>query len=229
MLGAEDALQRVAAGAADQELLLPVGAREAREPFAVGELGGEVAGLVQLEVGLGAAARGDLERLRTIEDVAGRPDRDRVLAGLDPAIGEAVLALVIGHHRGGDGRAFLLQVDQDPFHGRLLGRGYLPGQDLRLGAGQCRNAEACRQRESRKLHCHLPDGLPKSYDGLSISMPHPVEARQRLPLAVVPCRGVAGPESRPPRPGRRIEGVVNACPLTDRGQSSGSTFTIEAP
>src|SRR5439155_9676560 len=105
--GAEDALQGVAAGAAGEELLLLVGAGNAGEPFAIGKLRGEIAGLVELEIGLGAARR-DLHRLRAIENVAGRPDRDRVLAGIDAAIGKAVFALVVGHHSGGDGRAFLL-------------------------------------------------------------------------------------------------------------------------
>src|SRR5262249_7766603 len=78
----EDALQRVAARAVGEERLLLVRAGDAGEPFAVGELRGEIPRLVELEIGLGPA-RGDLDRLRPIEDIAGGPDRDRVLARLD--------------------------------------------------------------------------------------------------------------------------------------------------
>ena len=136
VLRREQPLQGVAAGAAGEELLLAVGAGEARHPFGVGELQVDVARAIELEVGGGVAAGRDLDRLRALEDVADGADRDRVLAGLHAVGREAVAALFVGHHRGGDGRAFALGIDQDAFHRGFLGRGDLSAQRGRgLGIG----------------------------------------------------------------------------------------------
>ena len=69
--------------------------------------------------------------------VARRAHRDLVFARAEPVGREAVIALVVGDDRDGDGRAFLLGVDQHALHVAFLGRGDGPGQRgvLRLGAG----------------------------------------------------------------------------------------------
>ena len=61
-----DALERVADDAAHQPDLLLVGAGKARHPFRIGELGGDVVGLAQLDVGIRRAAGRDLHRFRPV-------------------------------------------------------------------------------------------------------------------------------------------------------------------
>ena len=78
--------------------------------------------LVELDVGLGVLGGRNLHRLRSVEHVADGADRDGVVAGLQPLGREAVLALVVGHDRGGDGRAVLLDADEHAFHRAFLGR-----------------------------------------------------------------------------------------------------------
>ena len=51
MRRAHDALQRVAADAIEQLRLLILGAGDAHHPLGVGELAGEIPGLLQLDVG----------------------------------------------------------------------------------------------------------------------------------------------------------------------------------
>src|SRR5262249_59657732 len=104
------------AHAVDHELLLLIGARQAVEPLAVGELGRDVARLAELDVGLGGRTGGHLGVARPGQRVARGADRDRVLAGRQAVGREAVVALVVGDYRDGDGRAFLPGVDQHTFH-----------------------------------------------------------------------------------------------------------------
>ena len=55
-----DALERVAADAVEQELLLLLGAGHAVQPFGIGEMRRQAAQLLELEVGLGLLAGGDV-------------------------------------------------------------------------------------------------------------------------------------------------------------------------
>ena len=161
VLCGEHPLQRVAAGAAGEELLVAIGAGQARHPFGVGELKLDITGAVEREIGLGVAAAGNLDRLRPAEDVADGADGDGVVAGLEPVGGEAVLALVVGHHRGGDGRAFPFHVDENAFHRPFLGRRHLAAErDLRLRGRRRRAGEDdCgheQEAEMRRSHGRLP-------------------------------------------------------------------------
>ena len=141
--GARDALDRVAADAAQHGVLLLVGAREAREPFAVRHLRGEIFGLAQLEVEVRRLLRGDLDRGRAVEIVADGPDADRVLARLELARREGVAAGGVADHRHGDRRAGLLGADQHALHRAFLGGGDLSGQGLGL-----RRADADCERKT---------------------------------------------------------------------------------
>ncbi len=140
----EHALQGVAADALDHELLLLVGARQAAEPLAVGKRRGEIARLAELEVGRGGRAHRHLGGLRSDQGVACGADRDRVLAGRKPVGREAVIALLIGHHRDGDGGALFLGVHQNAFHVAFL----LRGNDARQGGAGLRQ-RALRQAERK--------------------------------------------------------------------------------
>ena len=77
-------LQGVAADALRQEGLLFVLARHADEPFAARQLRGQILDLAELEIGGGGGAGRDFSGLRSVEFVADRADRDRVVAGIEP-------------------------------------------------------------------------------------------------------------------------------------------------
>jgi hypothetical protein len=98
----EHALQRVAAHAGAHIGLEIVRSGRAQEPFGIGELVGQVLGLDQLDVGLGAAGP-DIDRLGAVEIVADRPCGDGVVAGVEPVGREAVLTLGVrdDSHRDG--------------------------------------------------------------------------------------------------------------------------------
>ena len=148
-------LQRVAARAVDQELLLLVGARNAVEPFRVRQRADDVPRLAELDVGLGGLAGRDGRFLGSGEDVARGADRDVVLAGRQAVGREAEIALVVAGHRNGDGRAFLLGADQNAFHVAFLGRGHHAGQ--RGGALRERvGRQSCQQEATRTHTCKQP-------------------------------------------------------------------------
>ena len=148
MHGGEYALERVAALAVEQERgLEPILARDAGEPLAVGELRGDVAHLVELDVGGDARGR-HLDAPGTGERVAGGADGKIVLAPVKLAGREAELAFVVRHHRGGDGGAFLLGADEDTLHRAFLRRGDLPEQGLGV-SGERHQCEAGRGKQER--------------------------------------------------------------------------------
>ena len=74
-----DALQGVATDAIGQRRLDFVVARQAAEPFAVGELIGERVGLAQLNVGRRRSARRHVNRFGSVELIAYGADRNRVM------------------------------------------------------------------------------------------------------------------------------------------------------
>ncbi len=88
--GAHDPLIGVAAVAIQQHRLLLVGAGNAEQPLRIGELDGEVPGLLELEVGGRRGLGRDVGLVRTVEQIADRADLDRVLPRLQPAGGERV-------------------------------------------------------------------------------------------------------------------------------------------
>ena len=165
VVGARDALDGVAADAAEHRVLLLVGAREAREPFAVRHLRGEVFGLAQLEVELRRLLRGDVDGDRFVEVEADRANLDRVLAGPDLGGREAVAPLGIAHDRDGDVRAGLLGGDQHALHRAFLRRRDLPRQGLRGGGegGKDRQHQAGRDRS--ECGCH---GFPSRFKVLHL-------------------------------------------------------------
>jgi hypothetical protein len=153
----QHALERVAAHAHREKRLLLVGAGKAEQPLPVGELRYQALDFAELEIGRGGVAGGDVDRLGAIELVADGADRDRIFARLHARGREAVAALLVGHHRGGDGRAFLLGADQHALHRALFARGHQPGQGglrLRAARHQC----GCEQGDR-----HSKPTLPSSH------------------------------------------------------------------
>ena len=71
--------------------------------------------------------------------VAGGADRQRIVAGLELGGREAVMALVVAHHRDGEARAGLAGADQHALHGAFLLRGDLASE---RGAGLRVRAQA---------------------------------------------------------------------------------------
>ncbi len=121
VLRAHNAFQRVAADAIEQVLLVLLLARHADDPFGIGQLGGEVFGLAQLEVGLGLLAGSDVGRAGAVKIVAGGANLQRVMPRLQPRGREAVTALVVADDRDGDARAVLFGADHHAFHRAFLG------------------------------------------------------------------------------------------------------------
>src|SRR5579885_703353 len=78
--GAHDALERVAAHAVEQEVLLIIRAWQARHPFGGAHLSGEVLRLLQLEIDRGGLRIGDIRRRRGGNVVADGAYRDFVFA-----------------------------------------------------------------------------------------------------------------------------------------------------
>ena len=156
MHGGEYALERVAALAVEQERgLEPILARDAGEPLAVRELRGDIAHLVELDVG-GGACGGHLDALRARQRVAGGADGDIVFAWIELAGREAELALVVRHYRGGDGRAFLLGADEHAFHHAFRLRGNLAAERLCLSGGRHQCEAGGGKQERFQSHGRLP-------------------------------------------------------------------------
>jgi len=156
-----DPLVGVAAGAAVHEVFLLRRAREARHPFAAGELGREVARLLELDRDRRAGFR-NIHDLRAIELEADRPDAQRVLAGLELRGREREIARRVANHRDRDGRAILLGAHHHAFHGAFLGGGDLPGKfagGLRKPRLRAAHHQHCRRDQQPMFHCH--DALPK--------------------------------------------------------------------
>jgi hypothetical protein len=111
---ADDALIGVAAIAAEQRVLLVLGAGHADQPFGIGHLQRQALRLLQLEIGAGTLARGDIGGTGAVEVVAGSADRQAVMAGLELGRRKAVLALVVADDRDADRRALLMGGDHTP-------------------------------------------------------------------------------------------------------------------
>ena len=129
---AHDSFQRVTAGAIEQRRLLLFRAGDAHHPLGVGELAGEIFGLLELDGGRGGLLRLHGRLDRRVDVVADRADADRVFARLQSVFGEGVAALRVGGHADLHGRAGLLGGDDDTFHVAFGVGAY--------GAGQCRLA-----------------------------------------------------------------------------------------
>ena len=151
----------------------------------------DVAGLGELEVGCGSSAGRDVDRLRTDQDCS-RPPGWRWCNGRREAIGrEAEAALVVAHHRGGDGAAVALGADQNAFHRAFLGRDDLAGERRRLCTCGRRHEREPRQRAHEACR------------GKQV-----VAAHDRLPqlaclLSDVPDARISGPIPTAPEPGPR--------------------------
>ena len=140
---AHDALERVAAHAIEQLALLLIGAGNARQPFAIGQLRGEVCGLAQLEIQRRSFLLRDFDGVVIFQLVADRAHAQDILTWIQLARREAEAAILAGHDRDRDGRAFLGCAHQHPLHGVFLG-----GTDE---AGQC-GALRLRRGGARKQH-----------------------------------------------------------------------------
>src|SRR5205807_466622 len=98
-----DAFESMAAEAAQQAAFLLIGPWDAGNPLAVRELRGEVLGLAQLEIDRRARVGDNGGGRRTIEVVAHRAHAQGIMTRPEPARGETVAALLVGHDRDGNG------------------------------------------------------------------------------------------------------------------------------
>ena len=89
----DDALQRVAADAIQQEILLFVRAGHAHEPFGIGHLRDHVFCFHELQIGGRGFLRGKIGRCGSFEIVADRANLQGVMAGLQAARRESCNAL----------------------------------------------------------------------------------------------------------------------------------------
>jgi hypothetical protein len=166
----DDAVDGVAGYAIEQRILLPRRARHAVDPLRIGKLGGEVLGLLELEIDAGRLAAGNIGRALAVEVIAGGADVDRILAGVKARGRETVAAVLVGDDRDGDRRAGLLGGDQHAFHRPFLVRGDLAGERRyglgarRIGAGgqDESHANACEQRTA---HPHNQSSLGDGHPG----------------------------------------------------------------
>ena len=183
---AHDALERVAADAVEEQPLLLVGAGDARHPFAVGELRGEIGGPLELEVERSGLRR-DVHGARPIEVVANGADADRVAAGLEFRGGKGVAAFLVTHDGDRDGSARPLRADEHALHRAFFGGADFAGErGLRGGAGGIggeRDAQNHRrdERMCSQAHGRLPGDVfdetqVKSYSAFTpiarTSLPH---------------------------------------------------------
>src|SRR5437867_4630792 len=121
-----DAFQRVASGAVKKKILLLVAARNAQEPFRIGEMGGKILHLLELDLGLRFLAWSDVRSPRAIELVAGRTRFQRVVSGPESYGRKSKAPLSVGDNADADCRAVLFRADYHAFHQTLLSGGHLP-------------------------------------------------------------------------------------------------------
>ena len=148
-----DALQGVAADAVGQLRLAPVVAGQTHEPFAVGELIRQRIGLAQREVGRRRAVARYFGRLRPLQDITDRADRERIVPRRQARARKAIDALFVGHHTGGDVGAVAPGADQHAFHDRLLRRRHFASQRcavLRLRGGGHEKADEAGEADGRE-------------------------------------------------------------------------------
>jgi hypothetical protein len=123
---AHDALDPVAADTVEQLSLLRIRAGYALDPFHVRQLSGEVLGLVELEVEFGFLGGdllvGNFNRLRRIELITDRPNRQDVLSGCKPVSRKTEMAVGAGDDSDRDVGAGLGGADQHAFHRRFVSR-----------------------------------------------------------------------------------------------------------
>ena len=147
----DDALQRMAIGAAEAV------ARHAVEPIAVAELVGqlvEVGHLLERDVGRRGSTAGNIRRPAVLQPVAHRADGDVVVSRLQPGSRKGVVALLVGNHGRGDGRARLFGADQHAFHRPFLRRAHRSVQGDRSHAGVGLGMHARRAHERAGEHRH---------------------------------------------------------------------------
>ena len=125
-----DAFQRVTADAIEQPRLLLFGAGNAHHPLGVGELAGQIFGLVELDVSRGFRLWFHHRFGWSADIVSDRTDTDRKFTRFEAVLREAVTALRVGGYADLDDRAGLPGGDDDTFH-VAFGLGA-------YGAGQCR-------------------------------------------------------------------------------------------
>jgi hypothetical protein len=207
---------RSTAEAIEQRALLRLRARDAQQPFGIRELRREVFGLAQLQIGGGGLLRGDVDLLRPIEFIAGRPDAQRISARIEPRRREAVAAVLIADDRDRNRRAGLLGGDQHPLHCAFLGR-----------ADLARERDRSRSLRPRGTGCRLieDDGPTGGRDDHESLHPHgclPLRSNRRGEIAAafagaselpVPCSAkrrsaTASPQRRYDRMG--VIGLIAA-------------------
>jgi hypothetical protein len=168
-----DAFDGVAAHAIEHAVLLLGRAGHALEPLRGGELGRQVAGLLQLEIGGCRLVGGDLGGALAIEVIARGADLDRIFAGLQPRRREAVAAFLVGDDGGCDGRARLLGGDENAFHRAFLlrrddarqRRGALSQRQVDIGS---QYEGETNTREQRVAHPHFQI-LPRRCSGAPVA------------------------------------------------------------
>ena len=116
VLGFDDAFERVADDTREQRGLLIVGARHARQPLRIRELGGEVFRLVQGEIGGDSRVRRHVGDAGILHLVSHGADAERILTRRQPVPRKAVLPAGIADDADGDGGPGFLRADHHTFH-----------------------------------------------------------------------------------------------------------------
>src|SRR6266545_1541367 len=149
-------LQRVAADAAVEKLLLVWRSREARQPFGVGELGAQVLRLAQLELERSARAVGQLGGERAFELVARGADAKRIVAGLELRRREAETSRGVAHHADADAGARFLRAHHHAFQ-RAFRRNHPPRKLRKRREGEAGGYEQ-QKAHLQEQKAHLQHG-----------------------------------------------------------------------
>ena len=146
----ERSLECVAVRAAEELFFLVLRARNACEPFRVGELRTEVRCLAQRQVGR-CSVRADVDRRGPFEIVSDRANPEGVMAWYQSRRREAVAPLIITHHGRRDCGSVGFDADQHAFHRAVICGLHLAAQ--REPALVVQSRHACRQLEDREDRC----------------------------------------------------------------------------
>ena len=129
----DDSLQRVAAHALHQRPLLFGRAGHAHEPLGVGELGGKIGGLGEVDRNIGRR-RAKFDGLWAGEIVTRGAYAQRVMPGRQSTVRKLEAALRITDNRNRDRRARFLRANQNAFHRAFGGGANGARQRLRKGS-----------------------------------------------------------------------------------------------
>jgi len=123
-----DALERVAAGAVEQESLLLVRAWHAHQTFGVGEMSGEVLHLPEVDLDVGFLTCSDGRAPGSVELIAGGARLQCVMSRLKSLSREGKSTASVADNADADCRPALPGGDHHAFHRTFLCGGHVPRQ-----------------------------------------------------------------------------------------------------